>query len=160
MAERQHDDLVFEARASLSTSPMATGMVLTVTLVTVVLLVAVQALLTGPLRLALAGAIILGVGAFVLIAGRALISRLPRARVHEDRVTGLLAAPSVVWFHDVTAYRREVHRYGIGTWNTEDVLWLQLADDDIRLGREWTNHRELQARILQRIAHARSGDSQ
>lgn len=154
MSERKHDKLVFEARASLSSSSMATGVVIVVIVATTLLAATIHSFLRGPLQLALDVVVVFGAGAFVVIGGRSLVARLPRARVYEDRVTGLVGAPAVVWFRDVTGYREEVQRYGVGTWNTEHVLWLHLCGDDIRIGREWTNHRELQARILRRIGDA------
>ena len=141
----------FETRASLSTSQMATGMVLVVAVASATFVAAIHAFLGGPLQFALDTAVLVAAGAFVVIGGRRLVARLPHARVYEDRVAGLLGAPQVVWFRDVIGHRKEVQRYGFGPWNTEEVLWLQLAGDDVRLGREWTNHRELQARILRQL---------
>ena len=149
------DDFEFETRESLYASQAATGLVFVVIVAAAAIVAAIHTLVSGPGQLVLDTTVVLAAGASMVIGVRWLVVRQPRARVYEDRVTGLLGAPSVVWFRDVTGYRREVQRYGSGRWNTEDVLWLQMRDgEDLRLGREWTNHRELQAQILRRIGPA------
>jgi len=151
MTDRQRTDLEFETRASLSSSDMATGVVLATIVVALAGIVAIHILLSGPGRVALDTSVLVAGGAFLVIEGRSLVRRLPRAQVYADRVTGLVGASPVVWFRDVTGYRSEVERYGFGPWNTEHVLWLHLSGGDVRIGWEWSNHRELQAQILQRI---------
>lgn len=141
----------FEARASLRDSAAATGLVMAVGVTAIVLVVSIHSFLAGPTGVALDTAVAATACVVILVGLRRIARELPYARVYADRVTGLLSAPPVVWFRDLTGYRKEVERSGIGPWTAEHVLWLRLGDTELRVGNEWTNHRELQAELLRRV---------
>lgn len=150
-ANERTGECEFETHAAWMTSGWATLLVMVTLGVGGGLSVGVHAAL--PRALALAADVFLVVGAgSILVAGfQALRPTLRVVRVYQDRVVGLSGPALGITFQEVEGWRVTVERYGIGPWNSERVLWLKLHADELRIGREWTQHKELQDRILQRL---------
>jgi hypothetical protein len=63
-----------------------------------------------------------------------------------------------MFFADVTGYRQTLERYGIGPWNQERILWLELGEAQFMFGREWNNSQYLQREIAKRLPGAVAED--
>lgn len=97
--------------------------------------------------------LVLGSGLALLVVGVRLM-RLKEVVVRPDAVS--IGSGQILAFADMSAVRDIREKFGIGAWNEEDVLLIEMSSGaTVRFGREWQDYRQLQRLVCARFEQSR-----